>query len=102
MALKISRINVGFGGKVYQLEDGDLFLFDVSEYVGRENDKWHRVTDSDELPLLAYRYYSDLVKDAQDYWFAIARANPDIFNPLDLSEVRGKLILIPYLFNVIA
>jgi len=49
----------------------------------------HRVTDSDRLDLLAYRYY----RNPEKFWL-LADANADL-DPLDLIRRPGDAILIP-------
>ena len=69
-----------------QRNKAKLKLEDINTY--------HTVNYEDRIDLIAYKYYKDIVKDSSKFWWLIADVN-DISNPLDLSSLVGKKIIIP-------
>ena len=91
-----------YKGRVVVDGQGELILERAPfTYVPSVNDETHVVVEGDRLDLIAYRYYKELIVEADKYYWLIADAN-DILNPLDLSSYIGREIVIPDILNIIA
>lgn len=85
-----------FNGYITQFSNGDKILErDLIEYTPQQPDLYHLVQQGDTITYLAWRYYQNITENANKYWKYIADAN-NIENPLDLSEMIGREILIPH------
>ena len=73
---------------------------DKVEYAGEEGDNYYTVKIEDTITGIAYQQYKDLVDRPSRYWPIIADSNL-IQNPLDLSSLVGKDILIPDVISFI-
>lgn len=96
MDLVLRENNLYRNGILVDTGDGDfLLLREPLDLQGTVDDKYHTVTTTDRIDLLAFKYYRNKVKDPSKYWWMIADANVEIQEPLDLSALVGKKILIP-------
>lgn len=77
-----------------------LLLREFVNYEPNVNDKYHTVTRTDRIDLIASRYYSGIVEDASKFWWVVADAN-GIMEPLSLEEYIGKTIIIPDILRVL-
>lgn len=78
-----------------QFPDGTgVVVRPVFKWKSGEGDVYHTVRDNDTLPSIAYRYYGQRTKNADELWWVIAEANI-INNPFDMAALRGKELLIP-------
>lgn len=57
-------------------------------------DSYYLVKETDRLDTISYKYYSSFHPDAGKLWWVIADVN-NINNPLDISELVGKTIVVP-------
>ena len=91
--------NLYSNGTVITFSDGTTVLLrKFIEYERVETDKYYTVKNGDELDLIAWQHYEQEVepRDAPKAWWIIAEANKDlIINPLDISDIVGKEIVIP-------
>ena len=100
MELELRDNNLFINGTVYDFgNDEQILLREPMEIIGNEMDKYHIVKENDRLDVLAWVYYKNIVEDASKFWWLIADAN-NIYNPLDLSDLVGKEILIPDLIRI--
>jgi hypothetical protein len=82
-------------GEIQVFENGDKLLQrPLIKVEASLTDSYYKVKDLDNLPLIAYKSYEGTIENASKYWWVIADAN-NIENPLDLSKLVGKSILIP-------
>ena len=87
--------NLYSNGSIIQVNTSIKLLYrNKVKFVGDLEDKYHRVTESDRLDLLAWKYYTNFSDNPQELWWVLADAN-NIHNPFDLSDWVGKEILIP-------
>lgn len=101
MEITLKGNNVYRTGTILLFENGEgMLVRDLLELAAGEEDSYHTVKKSDRLDLLAYNYYKNTVADASKFWWVIADAN-SIENPLDISLLVGKDILIPSILNVL-
>ena len=99
MSLTVSQYNLYSNGRIIKFSNGEqLLVRDLIEYEPQENDIYHKVKASDELSILAWRYYSNFIENASKYWWIIADAN-SIENPLYLTDLVGTEIVIPNILN---
>lgn len=93
--------NLYRNGSIIQFEDGEqLLIREPLQIAGTIRDNYHTVLRTDRLDILAYKFYSSFVEDSSKYWWVIADAN-NITNPLDLSLLIGKEILIPNILTIL-
>lgn len=99
--IEVRDNNLYSNGFIYVYPDDDELelLRPLLNIEAAEEDEWHTVTESDRLDKLAWKFYKNVVSDASKYWWIIADAN-NIYNPLDLSELVGKSILIPDILRI--
>lgn len=98
--LELEENNLYAAGYLLIMEgDEQQLLRDPLQWTGSLEDRYHVLTDRDRLDTLAYDYYNDFVADASKYWWVIADANA-ILNPLDLTDLVGRQLLIPNILNV--
>lgn len=65
-------------------------------YVFSNQDKTYTIKEGDTIDKIAFEQYSGKVLNPEKYWFYIADVNATVIeNPLDLSELVGKMIIIP-------
>lgn len=84
-----------FNGVLLSFAGGEQLLErELISYESRQPDVYHTVQQGDTLTFIAWKYYKSFSSDASQYWKYIADAN-NIENPLDLSGLLGKEILIP-------
>jgi hypothetical protein len=84
--------NLGFITEFSSLER-TLDQADYTEPTGLTY-KYHTVRENEEITQIAYRYFSQDVENASQYYWVICLSN-SIFTPHDLSEYIGKTIRIP-------
>ncbi len=95
--LKVS--NPYANGRMVIFSDGTGKLVrDFVNYVPNETDEYYTVKIGDVITRIAYKFYRDKVSLPSHYWWIIADAN-GIKNPLDLSEWKGKELVIPNVLN---
>lgn len=91
--------NMYANGRMIVFSDGSARLVrDRVTYDPAEPDDYYTVKYGDRLTSIAYRFYRDKVLLPSHYWWIIADANK-IRNPLDLSALIGKEIVIPNILN---
>lgn len=101
MDLILKGSNMYRSGKVLTFSDKESLLVRTPiEVVGTEEDRYYTVKKDDEISLIAHRHYSPRVGSGSRYWWVIADAN-NIHNPLDLSDMVGKSILVPNIMRVL-
>lgn len=94
--------NLYRNGNLLDLGAGEIMLLrDKLEITPSITDSYYTVGLEDELSVISYRVYKDLVTDPSKYWWVIADAN-NIENPLDITSYVGKELLIPNLLNILA
>lgn len=99
--MEIRENNLYRNGFILVFDDGEeLLLRDYIKVFKSDGDRYHTVTSIDRIDLLAYEYYKDIVADASKFWWVLADAN-EILEPLDLSALTGKDIIIPNIINVL-
>lgn len=101
MSIEVRDNNLYANGYINSYPDDDELelLRSLLVIEPKEEDEWHTVVYNDRIDILAWKYYGTVVTDASKYWWVIADAN-NIYNPLDLSELIGKKILIPNILRV--
>lgn len=102
VTLELRGNNLYRNGSIVEFDNREMLL--IRERIAITDDlikRYHVVKDSDELTVLAHKEYSAIVSDASKYWWAIADANIEIVNPLDLSHLVGKRIAIPDISKVL-
>lgn len=99
--LILSISNPYANGRVIVFSDGlSILVRDIIEYVPAEPDDYHTVKIGDRITAIANYFYKGKVLLPSHYWWIIADANQEIIvNPLDLSEAKGKQIVIPNILN---
>lgn len=98
--LELKYNNLYINGVIIGTPDGDLLQRDSIIFQEDSNTQYHTVTQFDRLDLLAYKFYKDLVDDSSKFWWVIADVN-NIMNPLDLTDLIGKKIIIPDILRVL-
>lgn len=97
LSLKLS--NLYANGRIIIYADGTgRMIRDIVDYKPAETDDYYVVTINDVITRIAYRFYKDKVLLPSHYWWIIADAN-NIRNPLDLSGLVSKEIVIPNILN---
>lgn len=84
---------------VFTSGEGKLLRNKV-DYIGKEGDSYYTVKYEDTITSIAYKHYKSKVDRPSRYWHIIADAN-NIQNPLDLSSLISKKILIPDVISFI-
>ena len=79
---------------------GDLLVRDKIDFIEHSTNKYHEVHQGDLLSTIAYQYYNDKVEDSSKFWWVIADVN-NIINPLDISHLVGKRIIVPDILRVL-
>jgi hypothetical protein len=98
---EVRQNNVFRNGRIVEISSTEkLLVREKFETVGTVEDRWHLVKTTDRLDVLAWKYYGSRYDDASKFWWVIADAN-NIMNPLDLSELVGKEILVPEITRVL-
>lgn len=93
--IELSESNPYANGQIYVFSTGDARLVRIPlDYKPTDGDAYYPVKIGDTLTRIAYDYYKYYVAHAQRYWHVIADANK-IRNPLDISSLVGKEIVIP-------
>ncbi len=101
MELQLKGNNLYRNGILLDMDKDEFMLIrDKLTLRPSETDKYYTVMLEDELTVIAYKNYKDLVSDPSKYWWIIADAN-NIQNPLDLSDYETKEIVIPNIINII-
>ena len=77
-----------------------ILIREQLEFENHATNKYHTITQFDRLDLLAFDYYKNFVEDPAKYWWIIADTN-NIENPLDLTDLIGKRIVIPEILRVL-
>jgi nucleoid-associated protein YgaU len=92
MPLQLSDIDLYSDGFIINLPDGTQIIKrnKIPYTPNATRDRIHTITRGDRLDSITYKYYGN-----SKWWFLIADANEDIENPLDLSALVGKDIIIP-------
>lgn len=89
-------------GTLIAFDDGEERLkINFTDFDGKEKDDYHTVQIDDRLTQIAYDFYKDKIDLPHRYWFVIAMANDVIRNPLDITGLVGKKILIPNILDAI-
>jgi len=98
-AIQLPVSNLFANGQMIVFADGTGKLVRTkSVYVPSEPDDYHSVKYGDRLTSIAFKFYRNKVQLASHYWWVIADAN-NIKNPLDLTALVGKEIVIPNILN---
>lgn len=94
---KVAPSNAYATGKIVKKKNGLEWLKRAKEKLNNKyvKDAWyHGVVQGERPEMLAHRYYSKLVPNAEQYWWLIADMN-SIHNPFDLAKFAGKQLIIP-------
>lgn len=98
-AISLPVSNLFSNGQMIIFSDGTGKLVrDKITYIPTEPDDYYTVKYADRLTSIAYKFYKNKVLLPSHYWWIIADAN-NIKNPLDLSALVGKEIIIPNILN---
>lgn len=100
MEIKLTSNNIYRNGRIVDLGENKLLLREKMRLEGETKDKYHTVTNSDSLLLIAHNSYKNTMEDASKLWWIIADAN-QIHNPMDLTDLLGKEVIIPNINNVL-
>ncbi len=96
--LKLRESNLFANGRVVTLSDGKPILErDFIDYIPEEDDKYYTIKNGDELDEIAFNHYREEFEEnnASKLWWVLADSNDIIVNPLDISDLAGKEIVIP-------
>lgn len=97
--IKVPEGNLYTNGRVIEFDNGEqLLIRDVVEYEPTERDKYHTLTESDELTRLGFKFWRNVIKNPSKYWWVIADVNK-IFNPLDMSDRVNEDMTIADILN---
>lgn len=93
--IRLKDSNPYAGGAIIVFEDGTQILEAQPKRIIK-NPKFqeHLVVDGDELTVLAWKYYGNLVPDAGKYWKVIAEEN-NLEKAHILEDMIGEKIRIP-------
>lgn len=94
MAIKVRDSNLYQNGRIIDLGGGEqLLIRDTLEVKQDQTDSYYRPNSDDEVRLLAYSFFKDIVQNADHYWWLIADRN-NIFNPLEPDMIinDGELV----------
>ncbi len=95
--LELLESNLYAKGSLVQFNDDVQELErDSVTWEGDISDIHYTVMYDDTIDKIAWKFYKDVVEFPERYWWVIADAN-GIENPLDLTDVIGKDIVIPNL-----
>ncbi len=93
--IRLKDSNPYAGGSIIIFDDGTQILeAQPKRVIKNPKFRTHLVVEGDELTVLAYRYYGNLVTDAGKYWKVIAEEN-NLEKAHILEEMIGETILIP-------
>lgn len=101
MELDISNLYAN-GGFTVDFDNNNKELYrKILPYKKQNGDKKHIIVQGDTIEKIAFLYYQGIKQNAGRYWFYIVDCNKDIItNPLDLSSLVGKQIIIPDVFRI--
>jgi hypothetical protein len=95
MAIQVKDSDLYQNGRIIQLDGGEELLYRTPLPPKQEQtDNYIAPKTGDELNLLAYYAYKDIVKNANQYWWLLADRN-EVFNPLALNVIVGDGELLP-------
>jgi len=98
LPIELTQSDLYQNGRIIQLssEDGDelLLLRDLLPVRQELTDRYERGSEGDELPLLAFRYYRQIVSNANQYWWIVADRN-GVFDPLSVNFISPEGDLLP-------
>lgn len=99
--ISLSTSNLYANGRIIVFADGTMKLIrDRIVYSPSEGDDYYTVKINDTLTGIAYKFFKNKVLLPSRYWWVIADANqPAIRNPLDITHLKGKEIVIPNILN---
>jgi hypothetical protein len=99
--LILSINNPYANGRVIVFADGSTKLVrDIVQYTPTEPDDYHTVKINDRITAIANFFYQGKVLLPSHHWWIIADANRKLIrNPLDLSHLKGKQLVIPNILN---
>lgn len=99
--VELNTDNLYSNGYIIELDSNESLLQrDIIPFEPTLQDQYHTVTAYDRIETIAWKYYKNDIENAAKYWKVIADAN-HLFNPLDLSPLVGKQILIPNILNAL-
>jgi hypothetical protein len=82
-------------GRIIDLGDGEQILIRETLQPKQElGDSYIKPKEGDDLRLLGYFAYKEVVKNANQYWWLIADRN-NFFNPLEGTVVVGDGDIVP-------
>ena len=93
--MRLRNSNLYADGKLVSVSSSeDILIRELVTVPSGPGDGYHRVSNTDEITVIAFKYYKDKTERAAEYWWLIADAN-DIANPMDLSDWVGRQLRIP-------
>ena len=95
--ISLKESNLYAAGKLVITPNGNYLERDKYVYRASLNDRLHVVKAGELIDSLAAKYYSNLVDEADRYWWLIADANK-VQDPLNLDLLIGKTLVIPDIF----
>lgn len=93
--LKVRDSNLYQNGRIIDFGDGEqLLIRDTLEVKQDQTDNYITPKTDDELRLLSYNAYKDVVANSDHYWWLLADRN-NVFNPLEPNMIVGDGELAP-------
>lgn len=93
MALQLKRSDLYQNGRVIEFANGEQLLIRNTLPVKQDlGDSYVSPKEDDQLPLLAFNGYVDLVENANQYWWLLADRN-NVFDPLQVNLVDDSAAL---------
>ena len=86
-------------GTLVKIDDDYFLEREKVDYKSSDPDEYHTVIAGENLTKIAWEKYKDYTDDPSKYYWFIADVNDEISNPLDLSHLIGKDILIPNFYR---
>lgn len=94
-SIKVKDSDLYQNGRIIELGGGEEMLIRETLAVKQElGDSYIKPKEGDNLNLLGYFAYKDVVKNANQYWWLIADRN-NFFNPLQCTVVVGDGDVVP-------
>jgi hypothetical protein len=97
LPIELTQADLYQNGRVIQFSsDSDelLLLRDLLPVRQEQTDRYERGSEGDELPLLAFRHYRQVVSNANQYWWIVADRN-GVFDPLSVNFINSEGDLLP-------